>query len=73
MEGRARVNGLDVRTDAAKLRAQIGVAGQYAAVDENLTGFENLELVGRLYHLGRAAARAARAGAARGVRPGRSR
>ena len=55
--GTARVNGLDVRTDAAKLRSQIGVAGQYAAVDENLTGFENLELVGRLYHLGRAAAR----------------
>ena len=55
--GTARVNGLDVRADAAKLRAQIGVAGQYAAVDENLTGFENLELVGRLYHLGRPASR----------------
>ena len=35
----------------------IGLAGQYAAVDENLTGFENLEMVGRLYHLGRGAAR----------------
>ena len=33
--------------------AKIGLAGQYAAVDENLTGFENLEMVGRLYHLGR--------------------
>ena len=33
------------------LRAEIGLAGQYAAVDENLTGFENLEMVGRLYHL----------------------
>src|ERR671919_550430 len=51
--GSARVAGLDVVRDAAKLRAQIGLAGQYAAVDENLTGFENLEMVGRLYHLGR--------------------
>ncbi len=38
--------------DAAKLRSRIGLAGQYAAVDENLTGHENLEMVGRLYHLG---------------------
>jgi ABC-2 type transport system ATP-binding protein len=51
--GRARVAGLDVVRDAAALRAKIGLAGQYAAVDENLTGFENLEMVGRLYHLGR--------------------
>jgi ABC-2 type transport system ATP-binding protein len=58
--GRATVAGLDVVEDAAKLRSQIGLAGQYAAVDENLTGKENLEMVGRLYHLGRkpAAARA---------------
>jgi ABC-2 type transport system ATP-binding protein len=56
-EGTARVDGLDVAQDAAALRGRIGVAGQYAAVDENLTGFENLEMVGRLYHLGRAAAR----------------
>src|SRR5262249_16836915 len=35
------------------VRARIGLAGQYAAVDENLTGLENLEMVGRLYHLGR--------------------
>jgi ABC-2 type transport system ATP-binding protein len=52
-EGSARVMGFDVVRDAAKVRAQIGLAGQYAAVDENLTGFENLEMVGRLYHLGR--------------------
>ena len=52
--GTARVAGLDVKRDAAALRAQIGLAGQYAAVDENLTGFENLEMVGRLYHLGKA-------------------
>ena len=49
--------GLDVVRDAAALRAKIGLAGQYAAVDENLTGFENLEMVGRLYHLGRHGAR----------------
>ena len=55
--GTARVAGLDVVRDAAALRAQIGLAGQYAAVDENLTGFENLEMVGRLYHLGKAPSR----------------
>jgi ABC-2 type transport system ATP-binding protein len=51
--GTASVAGFDVVRDAAKLRAHIGLAGQYAAVDENLTGRENLEMVGRLYHLGR--------------------
>jgi ABC-2 type transport system ATP-binding protein len=51
--GKASVMGLDVEEDAAALRAQIGLAGQNAAVDENLTGFENLEMVGRLYHLGK--------------------
>jgi ABC-2 type transport system ATP-binding protein len=56
-EGSARVAGFDVVRDAARLRAQIGLAGQYAAVDENLTGFENLEMVGRLYHMGKRAAR----------------
>ncbi|MEX2195230.1 MAG: ATP-binding cassette domain-containing protein [Thermoleophilaceae bacterium] len=55
--GRVEVAGLDVVRDAARLRSRIGLAGQYAAVDENLTGFENLEMVGRLYHLGRRAAR----------------
>ena len=49
--GSARVAGLDVVRDAARLRANIGLAGQYAAIDENLTGFENLDMVGRLYHL----------------------
>jgi ABC-2 type transport system ATP-binding protein len=53
--GTARVAGLDVVRDATKLRSQIGLAGQYAAVDENLTGRENLDMVGRLYHLGGAA------------------
>ncbi len=50
--GTASVAGLDVVKDAAALRSQIGLAGQYAAVDENLTGRENLDMVGRLYHLG---------------------
>ena len=51
--GEARVLGLDVTREAEKLRGLIGLAGQYAAVDENLTGRENLEMVGQLYHLGR--------------------
>ena len=50
-EGEARVAGFDVVRDAEKLRAAIGLAGQYAAVDEYLTGRENIDLVGRLYHL----------------------
>jgi ABC-2 type transport system ATP-binding protein len=49
--GSARVAGLDVVREATELRTRIGLAGQYAAVDENLTGAENLEMVGRLYHL----------------------
>jgi ABC-2 type transport system ATP-binding protein len=49
--GRARVAGLDVASEAPRLRQRIGLAGQYAAVDENLTGFENLQMVGQLYHL----------------------
>ena len=52
--GSARVAGHDVVTEAGQLRSHIGLAGQYAAVDELLTGRENLELVGLLYHLGRA-------------------
>ena len=55
--GSARVAGYDVVRDAEPLRSVIGLAGQYAAVDENLTGRENLDLVGRLYHLGRDEAR----------------
>ncbi|ROO86950.1 ABC-2 type transport system ATP-binding protein [Actinocorallia herbida] len=50
--GRATVAGCDVVRDAARLRSRIGLSGQYAAVDEHLTGAENLEMVGRLYHLG---------------------
>ena len=55
--GTARVAGVDVLSDPARLRERLGLAGQYAAVDENLTGFENLEMVGRLYHLSRHEAR----------------
>jgi ABC-2 type transport system ATP-binding protein len=55
--GSARVDGLDVVDDGDELRGRIGLAGQYAAVDENLSGFENLEMVGRLYHRPRAEAR----------------
>jgi len=56
--GTAMVTGLDVVRDAAKLRERIGLAGQYAAVDENLTGLENLTMVGRLYGMRRAQAKA---------------
>jgi ABC-2 type transport system ATP-binding protein len=55
--GSARVVGLDVVADAAVLRQSIGLAGQYAAVDENLTGLENLTMVGRLYGAPRAQAK----------------
>ncbi len=56
--GSAQVAGLKLPGEEAKLRERIGLAGQYAAVDENLTGLENLTMVGRLYGSGRAAARA---------------
>ena len=55
--GEVRVAGLDVLADAVELRSRIGLAGQYAAVDENLTGAENLTMVGRLYGEGRPAAK----------------
>ncbi len=51
--GSARVLGRDVVSEADEVRAHIGLAGQYAAVDENLTGRENLRLIGRLTHLER--------------------
>jgi ABC-2 type transport system ATP-binding protein len=56
-EGSASVAGIDVLRHPAQVRERIGLAGQYAAVDDNLTGFENLEMVGRLYHLGGGKAR----------------
>ncbi|MFO6453969.1 MULTISPECIES: ATP-binding cassette domain-containing protein [unclassified Aeromicrobium] len=48
-EGQATVAGVDVRADPDGVRRRIGLSGQYAAVDEYLTGYENLEMVGRLY------------------------
>ncbi len=56
--GTASVLGLDVVAQASELRERIGLAGQYAAVDENLTGLENLVMVGRLYGMSRRAAKA---------------
>ena len=55
--GRAEVNGHDVVREAAKVRRSIGLAGQNASVLEALTGRENLEFMGRLFHLGNARAR----------------
>jgi ABC-2 type transport system ATP-binding protein len=51
--GTATVAGIDVVAEPDKVRERIGLSGQNAAVDENLTGYENLEMVGRLYHLGK--------------------
>jgi ABC-2 type transport system ATP-binding protein len=56
--GSAWVVGLDVVRQAAEVREKIGLAGQYAAIDENLTGLENLTMVGRLYGEPRRAAKA---------------
>jgi ABC-type multidrug transport system ATPase subunit len=60
--GRASVLGRDVVAEPLAVRRRIGLAGQFAAVDEELTGRENVEMVGRLYRLSRGEARA-RAGA----------
>ncbi|MGW6567205.1 ATP-binding cassette domain-containing protein [Streptomyces sp. NPDC054975] len=59
-EGLVRVAGFDVRSQAAEVRRRMGLLGQHAAVDEELSGRQNLEMFGRLYHLGarRAGARA---------------
>ena len=51
-EGSAQVAGIDVLAHPRDVRRRIGLSGQYAAVDEYLTGFENLRMIGRLYHLG---------------------
>ncbi len=56
--GSARVAGVDVVAQPREVRHRIGLSGQFVAVDEHLTGFENLDMVGRLYHLGRRRARA---------------
>ncbi len=56
-QGTVRVAGVDVRQHPEQVRARIGLAGQYAAVDDHLSGRENVELVGRLYGLPRRQAR----------------
>ncbi|GAA3686383.1 daunorubicin resistance protein DrrA family ABC transporter ATP-binding protein [Nonomuraea antimicrobica] len=56
--GRAQVAGFDVTTQPRQVRRHLGLVGQHAAVDELLTGRQNLEMFGRLHHLGAAAARA---------------
>ena len=71
--GRAVIDGIDVVADPRAARGRIGLTGQYAAVDERLTGAENLEHVGRLYHLPIAEARSRGAPAARALRPRRRR
>jgi ABC-2 type transport system ATP-binding protein len=55
--GTATVAGVDVLAEPGAVRERLGLSGQYAAVDEHLTGFENLDLVGRLYRMGRQASR----------------
>lgn len=56
-QGQATVAGADVVNNPKAVRKVIGLSGQFAAVDENLTGFENLDMIGRLYRLGRSRAR----------------
>ncbi len=54
--GTAEIAGVDVLADPVGVRSLIGLSGQYAAVDEHLTAYENLVMIGRLYHLGKARA-----------------
>jgi len=51
--GNATIAGADLRTQPNEVRRRIGLSGQYAAVDEVLTGYENLDMIGRLYRLGK--------------------
>ena len=71
--GTARVAGHDVATEAKAVRAVIGVTGQFAAVDDLLTGQENLQLMADLKHMRRPRGQAGHHGAARAVRPGGAR
>ncbi len=71
--GSARVAGIDVLRDPQAVRRVIGLSGQYAAVDENLTGRENLWMFGRLYGLDRRGGAAPRRRHARALRPARRR
>ena len=71
--GYARVCGADIVQQADRVRELIGLTGQYAAVDEDLTGFENLLLIGRLLEVPRAEAKRRSAELLAAVRPGRRR
>ena len=55
--GRVVVDGIDVLARPQQVRQRIGLSGQNAAIDEYLTGYENLEMIGRLYHIGKVRAR----------------
>src|ERR1700728_5080617 len=55
--GTARVNGFDVRTQPGKVRESIGLTGQFASVDEDLTGTQNLVMIGQLLDMTKKAAR----------------
>jgi ABC-2 type transport system ATP-binding protein len=55
--GRALIDGIDVAADPQAVRCRIGLTGQYAAVEERLTGRENMELIGRLFHMPKSEAR----------------
>ena len=71
--GEVQVAGVDALAEPAEVRRRIGVSGQYAAVDEYLTGFENLDMVGRLYHLGARRSRERARELLETFRPGRRR
>ena len=66
--GEVAVGGHDLRTDPEGIRSQIGVTGQFSAVDDLLTGEENLRLMAALHHLGREGRPAADRGPARALR-----
>ena len=66
--GTATVAGYDVRRQGAEVRERIGLVGQYAAIDEILTGRQNLVMFGRLNHLARPAATAGRTNCSSGSR-----
>ena len=72
-KGRALIEGRDVVRQAAAVRRSIGLSGQSAAIQEELTGRENLEIVGRLFHLSWPDARSRATELLRAVRPGRCR
>lgn len=55
--GEAFIGGVSVVSEPERIRRMIGVSGHYAVVDQKLTGFENLEMIGRLYHLGASSAK----------------